>query len=312
MTLAAAFSCAAVESVSAPASAPAAPLEMPVDSVSEGGRYVWIPDSMMKDVGTLLKGHSKVVDDERKLDLKERVTFHGDTIPMVLKSRNLGRYSRGLTNWLFIPKGQWMFGLTASYGEFSTDDLELFDVLSDFDFGGHSFAIRPYISYFIRNNLSVGLRLSYNSSKASLGSLKLDISDDMNLNIGDVMYRNESYTAAVILNQYIGISRRGRFGVFNEVALGFSSGNGDFRRPYNGTPRNTHTTYMRASLDFSPGVCVFIMKNVSFNLSFGVFGFYLKNEKQTIDGEDGGNRFTSGANFRFNIFNINFGLGVHI
>ena len=54
------------------------------------------------------------------------------------------------------------------------------------------------------------------------------------------------------------------------------------------------------------------MKNVSFNVSFGVFGFYLRNEKQTVNGEPLGNRFTSGANFKFNIFNINFGIGVHI
>lgn len=69
---------------------------------------------------------------------------------------------------------------------------------------------------------------------------------------------------------------------------------------------------MQARLSFSPGVCVFIMKNVSFNVSFGVFGFYLRNEKQTVNGEPLGNRFTSGANFKFNIFNINFGIGVHI
>lgn len=277
-----------------------------------GGSYVWIPDSMAHDVAVLLKGHSKVVDDENRLDLSERVIFRGDTVPMVLKSRNLGRFDRGLSNFLFIPRGQWHFGLTASYGEFSTEDLDLFSVLKDFDFSGHAFSIRPYISYFIRNNLSVGLRLSYNNSKASLGSLKMDIMDDMNLNLHDVSYRSESYSAAIVLSQYIGLSRRSRFGVFNEVALGISSGSSDFTRPYAGEPMNTHTSFTKATLDFSPGVCVFIMKNVSFNLSFGVFGFYINNQKQEIDGEPGGNSVTSGANFRLNIFNLNFGIGVHI
>ena len=69
---------------------------------------------------------------------------------------------------------------------------------------------------------------------------------------------------------------------------------------------------MNAGLNFSPGVSVFIMKNVSFNLSFGVFGFYLKNERQTENGVETGNRTTSGANFRFNLFNINFGIAVHV
>ena len=53
-----------------------------------------------------------------------------------------------------------------------------------------------------------------------------------------------------------------------------------------------------------------VMKGVSFNVSLGVFGFYLHNEHQTVDGERAGSRFTSGANFRLNLFNINFGLGI--
>lgn len=38
----------------------------------------------------------------------------------------------------------------------------------------------------------------------------------------------------------------------------------------------------------------------------------MRNEKQLTNGIDEGSRFTSGANFRFNIFNINFGLMVVI
>jgi hypothetical protein len=69
---------------------------------------------------------------------------------------------------------------------------------------------------------------------------------------------------------------------------------------------------MSASLNFSPGVCVFIMDNVCFNVSFGVFGLNFKHERQTTNGIDEGSRFASGANFKFNIFNINFGIGVCI
>lgn len=291
--------------------APAATADS-IDAGRNGGSYIWVPDSLKGQVEQLKKGYSKVVYDDEKHDLKETTVFRGDTIPMILRERNLGRYHRGLYNHLFIPKGSWMFGITASYGEFSTMDLEMFDILSDVDLSAHSFSIKPYVSYFIGNNQSVGVRFSYTSSKADVGSLKVDIDEDMNFNLHDILYRNEAYSTAVVYRQYIGISRRGRFGVSNEVALEFSSGNSTFRRPYDGKPKETYTTYMDARLTFSPGVCIFVMKNVSFNLSFGVFGFYLRNEKQKVDGEPMGNRFTSGASFRFNIFNIAFGLGVHI
>lgn len=281
------------------------------DSVTKG-KYIYVPDSLQNDVFKLLMGNSKVVDDESKFDSSEKVIWKGDTIPMKLRSRNLGRYDRGLFNYLFLPKGRWGFGLTASYGEISTDNLEIFDLLNDIDLGGHIFSIKPFLEYTISNNISVGLRFGYTSGKGNVDSFKVDVDEDMNFNLHDIMYRNESYTAAVLFRQYIGIARRGRFGVFNEVELAFSSGNSDFQRPYAGELRTTHTTYMKAGLNFSPGVSVFMMKNVAFNLSFGVFGFYLKNERQMENGIEIGNRTTSGANFRFNLFNINFGIAVHV
>ena len=245
-------------------------------------------------------------------NIEEWVTFRGDTIPTMLRSRNFGRFDRGLSNHLFLPKGIWTIGVTASYGEFSTSDLEILDLVSDIDFSGHMFSIRPYFSYTIANNMAVGMKLAYTSGKARIDSFKVDIDEDMNFNLHDIMYRSESYSASLIFNQYFGITHRGRFGIFNEVELAFSSGNSDFRRPYNGEPRETHTTTMSAALNFSPGLSVFIMDPVSFNISFGVFGFKLRNDKQTVNGEKMGSRFTSSANFRFNIFNINFGLAVNI
>lgn len=286
--------------------------EAVADSVAADGKMMWIPDSLAGEVTTLLKGHSRVVDDPLRLDVNEKVLWRGDTIPMVLRSRNLGRYDRGLFNFLFIPKGTWKVGLTVSYGEFSTSDLRMMDIIGDIDVGVNTFNIKPYLSYFIRNNLALGVRMGYTRTRGNIDSFKVDIDEDMSFDLHDIGYRAESYAAAVMLQQYMGLTRRGRFGVYNEAELSFSSGNSDFDRPYNGVLRRTHSTNMEARLTFSPGVSVFILENVSFNVSFGVFGFYLRNEKQQVDGEPMGNRFSSGANFRINLFNLAFGLGIHI
>lgn len=283
-----------------------------IDSAKNNGSYIWIPDSLQKQVLSVLDGRSKIVRDHSHVDVNERVIVKGDTVNLIMKDRNIGRFNRGLFNYLFIPKGQWQFGLTASYGDFSSSDLELLDLLSDFDFGGHIFSIRPSISYFVRNNISVGVRFIYSSAKANIGSMNVDFDEDLNFSLSDISYSNEEYSTALTCTQYLGLGRGDRFAVFNEVELAFSSGNGRFVRPYNGTPKDTKTNYMKAQLTFSPGVCVMIMRNVSFNISFGVFGYHIKNEKQTVDGEKLGNRFSSGANFKFNIFNIKFGIGVHI
>ena len=222
------------------------------------------------------------------------------------------RYDRGLFNYLFIPKGEWAFGLTASYGELNTEDIQVLGILKDLDFKGKIYSIKPSVSYFVASNQSVGLKFNYSRGIGDLDNLGVDFSEDLNFSISDVSYYTQSYAISAFYRNYVGLGLDKRFAVFNEVDLAFSGGSSRFKRIYDGAPRDTRTIITEASLNFSPGLCVFIQDHVSFNISFGVFGLKLRKEHQTTDGVEEGSRFTSGANFRFNIFNIAFGLMVVI
>ncbi len=245
-------------------------------------------------------------------DYYEKVIVGKDTVSVIMPERNFGRFDRGLYKYLFIPKGQWAFGLTASYGAFSSDDVQILSVLKDFDFTGKIYSVNPSVAYFFRNNQSVGLRFDYSHGMADLGNLVIDIDDDLNIAIKDASYHTESHSVALFYRNYIGLSNLRRFAVFNEVALSVGGGTSEFKRYYDGELRDTRTTITQANLTFSPGLCVFITDYVSFNVSIGVVGLKLKKESQQTNGVDEGSRFSSGANFKLNLFNINFGLGVHI
>lgn len=245
-------------------------------------------------------------------EMDEMVIVGNDTVPLILKDRNFGRYDRGLFNYLFIPKGQWAFGLMASYGEFDAEDVQIFQAMKDFDFKGKQYAIRPNVSYFFRSNQSVGLKFDYTRAEADLGHLSMNLGEDLSFDIHDVSYYSTKYSLGVFYRNYVGLGRAKRFAIFNEACLSFGSGSSRFKRPYDGEIRDTRTDLTEVALNFSPGVCMFIMDNLSFNVSFGVFGVHLRNEKQVTDGVEEGSRFSSGANFKFNLFNINFGIGVHI
>ncbi len=245
-------------------------------------------------------------------DKYETVIVGNDTVPLTMPERNFGRFDRGLFNYLFIPHGKWSFGLTASYGELNTEDVQVLSLLKDVDFNGKIYSIKPFISYFIRNNQSVGLRFNYSRGTGDLGSLSVNFDDDLDFSLSDVSYYTQSYSASIFYRNYIGLNRYKRFAVFNEIDVTVGSGSSRFKRLYNGEPRDTRTVITQGSLNFSPGVCVFIHEYVSFNVSFGVFGLNFRREHQLTDGTDEGTRFTSGANFRFNIFNINLGMMVVI
>lgn len=245
-------------------------------------------------------------------EMDELVIVGNDTVPNVMPEKNFGRYHRGLYNYLFIPRGKWGFGLTASYGSLNTDDIQILSMVENIDFNGKIYSIKPFMSYFFSHNQSIGVRFNYSRGTGDLTNLSMDFDDDLNFSLKDVSYYTQSFSTSVFYRNYIGLNKSRRFSVFNEVDLSVGSGSSRFKRIYDSKPRDTRTVITQASLNFSPGLCVFIQEYVSFNISFGVFGLNLRREHQTTDFVDEGSRFTSGANFKFNIFNINFGLMVVI
>lgn len=288
---------------------------LPAENQS-GGRYIWIPDENVTDVRALINGEATATPTDlnpvNNINLAEMTLWRGDSIPMALPTKRLGRHDRKLYNWLIYPKGLWHLSLTANYGELNTEDMEILSLINDIDLKGKIYSVKPSVSYFLRNNLCVGLRLAFTKGDMAVNSFNVDIDEDMSFNLHDIKYTSDSYAAAVFLQQYFGLSRRGRFAVFNEAEVSVGTGSSHFIRPFDGQLRDTRTKTQSFNINYSPGVSIMMMKNAAFNLSFGIFGFHLKSEKQWENGEASGSRFTSGINFRFNIFNINFGVSIII
>jgi len=95
--------------------------------------------------------HSKK--DTARPDSIEKVIVQGDTVDIIIPEANYGRFDRGLYNYIFIPKGKWGFGITASYGELKTQDIEVLSMLQNIDFKGKIYSVRPAISYFYTSNM---------------------------------------------------------------------------------------------------------------------------------------------------------------
>lgn len=281
-----------------------------------GGEYVWIPDAYGQAVSDVINGKMTMVSpgviSDKVTDLTEKTFWRGDSIYLAIPTKRLGRFDRKLYNWLIYPKGLWHLSLSANYGELSTEDSEFLSLIQDVDMKGKIYSIKPSVSYFFKSNVCAGLRLAFTKGDMAINSFKVDIDDDMSFDLHDIGYTSDAYSVAAFIQQYFGLSRKGRFAVFNEAEVAVGTGNSHFIRPFDGQIRDTRTKTQTFSINYSPGLSVMMMKNAAFNLSFGIFGFHLKNEKQWENGEEAGSRFTSGINFRFNIFNINFGVSIII
>ena len=250
--------------------------------------------------------------EQLETDDVDLVIVGNDTISIILPEKNYGRYDRGIFACLFVPKGQFSFGLQASYGEISTDDLQMLNLISNLNFSAKSYSVKPHMSYFYKHNKEVGVRFGLSSTDFDLKSLSADIMDDISFDMRDVAYKTKTTSVSVFRRSYIGLDRGRRFALFNEVALRYDRGTGTFSRLYNDEPKETKSTGNAFRLDFSPGMCVFIQEKVAFNVSFGIFGWYWKREHQVTNGVDEGTFSSSGANFKFNLLNLNMGVSVYL
>ena len=52
-------------------------------------------------------------------------------------------FDRGLTNYQFIAKNEWICGISASYTGFNSDENDLLLLLKDFNFTGSLFGVDP-------------------------------------------------------------------------------------------------------------------------------------------------------------------------
>ncbi len=80
-----------------------------------------------------------------------------------------------------------MGGVTFSYTELTGDNYKLL-ILDDVNGEGYTFKVSPYAGYFFRDNMAAGVRLNYNRTYADIGSINLDLGDDLTFDISDYKY----------------------------------------------------------------------------------------------------------------------------
>ena len=75
------------------------------------------------------------------------------------------RAERGLTSMSnqFVPRGQWIFGASASYSTHTNKDYT-FLVIEDINSDGYTFKVTPLIAYAIRDNMAIGVKFIYSRS----------------------------------------------------------------------------------------------------------------------------------------------------
>ena len=245
-----------------------------------------------------------------------------DTTKLVRKPGKLiqiNRVYREIDKNVFAYKGEWMCGVSASYGTLSTDDSDIALVVENLKLGGSVISVKPYFGYFYRNNLAIGARFGYTRMAGSFNNANIDLGNFINgiefstEGIG-LDYLSNAYSFALFHRAYVPLDRRGRFGVFGELELEGQFGRSFFGFMYNNEWNKSISDTYKVAFNFNPGVAAYVFPNVCATVSFGLGGLQYTHIKQ-YDGEmnpTGGTRDFSKLRYRLNLAEINIGVTVHL
>lgn len=223
---------------------------------------------------------------------------------------NQHRKQRGITSLSteIVPKGQWIFGGTASYSTHSNDSYK-FLIIEDIHSNGYTVKVSPLIAYAPKKNMAVGVRFAYGRSLFSMDNASLSVAGTA-LDVEYFHALKHSYEAVALWRQYIPLGQSKRFAIFTEMQFILGGSQAKFAE---GSPiRGTYQRGYNVSVGLNPGIVAFATNNIALELNVGVLGLSYAHVRQVHNQVSTGERSGGSINFKVNILSIGLGVGFYL
>lgn len=221
------------------------------------------------------------------------------------------QFSRGLEMVSFVPKGQWITGVSVSYTQ-SHQDKYQFLIIEDITGDTYSFKLAPMLFYAFKDNLAIGGRMGYRRQKTKLDAAKVIMDSETSYDMDHLYSISHQYYGTASFRNYISLGQSMRFGFFNEVQLEIGGGQSKL---VSGTGEDLTGTYERMfniNIGLTPGMIMFLNNYSALEVSIGVLGFNYQHTHSISDQIYVANRNYKQANFKINLFSVQFGVAFYL
>lgn len=220
-------------------------------------------------------------------------------------------FKRGLEQISFVPKGQWIGGVSVSYSQSDFENYQ-FLIVENLNGDTYTFKVSPMVMFCFKDNLAAGGRLSYSRSRTRLDGASLVLGADTSYDVDNLYSISHNYHGTAMFRNYISLGKSMRFGFFNEVDLSLGGGQSKL---VNGTGDELTGTYERnfnLNIGLTPGIIMFLSNCSAIEVSIGVLGFNYTHTHSISDQIYQAERNRKSANFRINLFSVQFGVAFYI
>lgn len=220
-------------------------------------------------------------------------------------------FRRGLEQHSFIPKGQWITGVSVSYSQSTQDNYQFF-IVEGINADSYTFKVSPMLMYCFRDNLAAGGRFAYSRSLIKIDQARFVLDSETDYTLDNLYSLSHSYSGMAAFRNYISFGSNKRFGMFNEVQLQISGGQAKL---CSGSGEALSGTYERSfglDIGLAPGMIMFLNNYSAIEVNVGVLGFSYTSTKSTTDQIYVARRNSQQANFKINLFSITFGVAFYL
>lgn len=125
-------------------------------------------------------------------------------------------FKRGLEQISFIPKGQWITGVSVNYSQSDQDNYQ-FLIVEKINGDTYSFKVSPTLMYCFKDNLAAGGKFSYTRSRTRLNEASVILDSETTYDADHLYAITSNYYGTAVFRNYISLGTGMRFGMFNEV-----------------------------------------------------------------------------------------------
>lgn len=225
--------------------------------------------------------------------------------------KQLEEFSKDIESVVFVPKGQWITGLSVSYTQSSQNDYQ-FLILQGISGDTYSFKVSPMVMFAAANDLGLGARFSYARSLTKVANAEISVGADASYPIDHLYRLSHNYYGTLMMRNYFSLGKSTRFGFFNELQLQLGGGQTKLTTGVGEELTGTFEKNFSADIGLAPGLCMFLSNYSALELNVGLLGFSYTETKAIKDQIYVSKRNSKSANFRINLFSISFGVAFYL
>ena len=220
-------------------------------------------------------------------------------------------FEHEIESTVFVPKGQWVGGISVSYSQSTQNDYQFF-ILEHLKGDTYTFKVSPMACYIFKDDMGAGARFAYTRSLTKLETADIVIDSETDVNLDNLYRLAHNYYVTGLFRNYLSLSNSKRFGFFNEVQLQLGGGQSKLMQGKGTALSGNYERNFNLDVGIAPGLVIFLNNYSAVEVQVGVLGFSMTDTKTITDQIYVARRKSMAANFYINLFSINFGVSFYL